>query len=170
MPLSDVFSGEYEKWDGLPSWSIEEMAVQLNPVISREKALERVRAIHRFEVTKFERLNLPKRVELWVAKGDQAVSIVECSDVLHQYPEHSLALMGEPDLLLEDRILRVSYLVEDFVYVRRGIALSIGFPLDTSHTSGRTVLHVRLFPSMTKARYLTEVDDLGNSGTPRPIH
>lgn len=168
MSLEDVFAGRYEHWSGLPAWSVDEAAGQAHPILARRKAEERRRALHRFQVVYIERPMPPHRVELWSRWASTTVSIIECDRVLAESAERTLAVLGQPELLLEDRVLRLSYLAEDFVYVSRGLTLSVGRRVDNGQDRDRQILHVRLFPIITEAQYLTEVDDPGISGTPRP--
>jgi hypothetical protein len=159
MIFNSITAGRYEAWQGLPPLTLEELENQLSPIVRASAPVERNRALYRYTVTTLERVSPPTKIEAWILAGTSNVFIVECGNPPPGDVENTLRAMAEPDLVLEDRLLRVSYLVDDFVYPHRGIALSIGRPLTRQAEPERTLLHVRLFPPMTRETYLTEVDD-----------
>ncbi len=160
MTFDSVISGRYEEWPGLPpTLSVAALEKEFGGVVRIGAPAARNRTFHRYTVTSFERSGAPVNVDAWVPVGSDHVFLVECASPPGARLESTLHAMGGPDLVLEDRLHSPKYLVDELVYLSRGIALLVGRPFTPQAGGGRELLHVRLFPPMTREQYLTEVDD-----------
>ena len=160
MTFDSVTSGRYEDWPGLPpALTLAVLEQEFGGVVRARAPVARNRTFHRFTVTSFERSAAPVNIEAWVPAGSDHVFLVECMAPSSAGIEATLQAMGDPDLVLEGRIPNAAYLVDELVYLSRGIALLVGRPFTPQAGGGRVLLHVRLFSPMTREQYLTEVDD-----------
>jgi hypothetical protein len=160
MTFEPVTSGRYEDWPGLPpALTLAALEKEFGDVVRARAPAARSRTFHTYTVTSFERSGAPVNIEAWVPAGSQHVFLVECLAPPGAGIEATLRAMGDPDLVLEGRLPNATYLVDEFVYLSRGISLLVGRPFTPQAGSGRALLHVRLFSPMTREQYLTEVDD-----------
>lgn len=154
--FDEILQGHYERWQGLPKLTLEDLSRWLDPAVVHP-AQQRNRIATRYSVVRIERRNAPLHLEAWIPVASQEIAIVEIEDPVCPDIESTLESMGQPEIVLENQRLSADYLVSEFVFPQRGIVLSIGKPVLPA--GQRHLLHVRLFPSMSLQRYLTDVGE-----------
>lgn len=164
MSFADIIlTGRYELWRGLPEQlTVSALIGELGGVA--HAPVERIRASHRYRVATIERESAPRVIEAWTLEGADGVSILEWHSPLCSDLETALRDLGEPDLILDKRHESATHFVEEYVYPRRGLTLSVGRPV--LEGTSRILIHAQLYAPVSRAEYLTEIDD-GDSVSPK---
>jgi len=157
--LEGIVTGHYELWRGLdPQPTLQQLAASVGPITALPpQAMNRIAT--RFLVSRIERHAPPFHLEAWIPIDSDQIAILEVEDPVCADVESTLSKMGPPETILQDQRVSAEYLVLECVFPSWGINLSIGEPLDRSLHLQRRLLHVRLFPSMSLQRYLTDVGE-----------
>ncbi len=166
MSLPSVLQGDLTGWQGLaPGLTPDGLAGALAPVTHVGSPEERTRTTQRWVVTRVERPVQPEHVEVWAVFGQHGVSLLEWDDPLVADLAATLARLGAPDLLLQDRRFVAGARVTEYVYARRGLALAVATPFPGAPAAEPWPVHLQVFPVTTTQFYVTEI---GPGPDPRP--
>jgi hypothetical protein len=172
MTLDDVLRGDLGAWRGLaPDETVAGLGARLGRLTGIRAAGAAQRGSRRYMVSVLERDEPPREIEAWVELGSQQIAILELDDPAVADLDGTLARLGSPDLVLADRRFVPDATVRDYVYPRRGIAVSIAEPFGDASHQGRRPIRLQLFAATTPEAYLTEIDrgdELSPKTHPRP--
>ncbi|MBD0372208.1 MAG: hypothetical protein ICV60_15305 [Pyrinomonadaceae bacterium] len=144
--FKDALAGRLAGWQGLPgSVTLQAITDALQPVRGAHAPVERERQSMRFMLTAFERDLPPQYVEVWQLYAQEHVTLVEYDDPPVEDLDEVLKEMGAPDLMLEDQRTAAGASVKEYIYARRGLALSLAEPYEWSELKERRAVHAQLY-------------------------
>ena len=159
MGIVDVMRGDFRDWRGLQEdATVASLAAQLAPIARMSAGAQSLRGQRRFVITTIERPSPPRLIEIWVEFGTNRPVAIEFDDPMVLSLEDTLRWFGPPDLVLSDRWFAAESAIREFVFARRGVALSIAEPLAGAPNTGRSLARVQLFHATTPESFLTNLD------------
>lgn len=151
--LRDALRGDFRGWTGLPpALTAKDALAAIGAVAHVAPAVEQMRDDTVREVNAVTRGGGAPVLELWSRRGSGRIDSIEFDLDVSSAPAE--AVLGVPELRLNDRRFHAEGSVTECVWAARGITLSVLRPFAAPPDR---IVHVQLYAATTPAVYLSEI-------------